>query len=80
MIAINDAALLKNQAWIDGQWVDAGSGDTITVTNPADGSTVGRVPSLSAEETRAAIAAADRAFDGWRSLTARTMATHPAES
>ena len=71
MIAINDAALLKNQAWIDGQWTDAGSGDTITVTNPADGSTVGRVPSLSAEETRAAIAAADRAIDGWRSLTAK---------
>ena len=56
MISIYDTELLKNQAWIDGQWVDAGSDNTITVTNPADGGTVGSVPSLSAAETRAAIA------------------------
>ncbi len=57
MIAINDTALLKHQAWIDGRWIDARSGNTITVTNPADGSVLGPVPSLSAAETRAAIAA-----------------------
>jgi succinate-semialdehyde dehydrogenase/glutarate-semialdehyde dehydrogenase len=71
MIAINDTALLKKQAWIDGRWTDAASGKTITVTNPADGRTVGSVPSLSAAETGAAIAAADRALAEWRRLPAK---------
>ena len=71
MIAINDTELLRSQAWIDGQWVSSGSGEAITVTNPADGSNVGRVPALSADETREAIAAADKAFVPWRSLTAK---------
>ena len=52
MISINDNALLQKQAWVDGQWIDAASGETITVTNPADGRPVGSVPSLSAAETR----------------------------
>ncbi|WP_319522585.1 NADP-dependent succinate-semialdehyde dehydrogenase [uncultured Desulfosarcina sp.] len=75
MISINDTKLLRSQAWIDGQWVASRSGDTITVTNPADGSTVGSVPSLSAEETREAIAAADKAFAQWHSRTAKERAT-----
>jgi len=75
MISINDTELLRNQSWIDGQWSESRSGDTITVTNPADGSTLGSVPSLSAEEIREAIAAADRAFVPWRSLTAKERAT-----
>ena len=71
MISINDIELLRGQAWIDGQWIDAKSGKTLTVTNPADGSTVGKVPSLSAEETRAAIAAAEKAFSEWSRLPAK---------
>jgi succinate-semialdehyde dehydrogenase/glutarate-semialdehyde dehydrogenase len=71
MISIKDTELLRSQTWIDGQWIDAASGSTIAVTNPADGSIVGSVPSLSAAETREAIAAADEAFGAWRRLTAR---------
>ncbi len=71
MISIKDTELLRSQAWIDGQWVASKSGETIAVTNPADGSTVGSVPSLSAEETREAIVAADKAFFAWRSLAAK---------
>ena len=71
MKSLNDKDLLHQQAWVDGQWIDAQSGDTIAVTNPADGSEVGSVPSLSAEETRAAIAAAAEAFVQWRRLTAK---------
>jgi succinate-semialdehyde dehydrogenase/glutarate-semialdehyde dehydrogenase len=63
--------LLRQQAWVDGQWIGAGSGKTLAVTNPADGSIVGEVPALSAEETQTAIAAADRALDDWRRLTAK---------
>jgi len=71
MISLNDKNLLRQQAWVGGQWVDASSGKTISVTNPADGSTVGSVPALSAQETRDAIAAADEAFVQWRGLTAK---------
>ena len=71
MKTLNDSNLLCQQAWVAGQWVDAHSGKTITVTNPADGSTLGSVPALSAEETRQAIDAAETALDGWRHLTAK---------
>ena len=71
MISIKNTELLRSQTWIDGQWIDAASGSTIAVTNPADGSIVGSVPSLSAAETREAVAAADEAFGAWRRLTAR---------
>ncbi len=71
MISIKDKDLLKNQAWIDGQWVDARSNKTITVTNPADGSTLGSVPSVSDAEVREAIDAADKALRAWRRLTAK---------
>jgi succinate-semialdehyde dehydrogenase/glutarate-semialdehyde dehydrogenase len=73
--SLNDNRLLRQQAWINGTWVDAHSGKTIPVTNPADGSTLGSVPSLSAEETRRAIDAAQRALDGWRRLTAKERST-----
>ena len=71
MKRLSDKNLLQQQAWANGQWVDARSGETITVTNPADGSTVGSVPSLSADEVRAAIDAAHTAFADWRRLTAK---------
>ncbi len=71
MKTLHEKNLLRQKAWVDGQWTDAASGKTITVTNPADGSTVGHVPSLSADETCAAIAAAEKAFDGWRQRTAK---------
>ena len=61
MMTLNDKDLFRQQAWIDGQWVDARSGKTIAVTNPADGSTLGSVPSVSKAEVREAIDAADKA-------------------
>ena len=71
MDILKETNLLRQQAWINGKWVDARSGKTISVTNPADGSTLGSVPSLSAGQTRQAIDAAGKAFDGWRQLTAK---------
>ena len=52
MMTLNDKDLLRQQVWIDGQWVDARSGKTIAVTNPADGSTLGSVPSVSGAEVQ----------------------------
>jgi len=55
---------------IDGKWVDADSGETINVTNPATGERIGTVPKSGRVETRRAIEAADRAFQSFRKTTA----------
>ena len=71
---LNQSALLKKQAFIDGQWVDAGSGKTFAVTNPATGALVGRVPDMGAAETQSAIDAAQKALPAWSKKTAKERA------
>ncbi|MBT0778446.1 MULTISPECIES: NADP-dependent succinate-semialdehyde dehydrogenase [Paracoccus] len=66
--------LLRQKAYVDGQWVDAPDGRTDLIRNPATDEVVGRVPVLGADETRAAIAAAERALSAWRALTAKDRA------
>lgn len=74
MLKLKDPALLIGQAYIGGQWGGASSGGLIAVENPADGSVVGTIPDCGAEETFAAIAAADQAFPAWRARTAHDRA------
>ena len=71
---LNDPVLFRQQAFIDGQWLDADDGRTIAVDNPADGERLGQVPRMGASETRRAIEAADRALPAWRALTAKERA------
>ncbi len=71
---LSDAALFRQQCYIDGQWVDADSGAAIEVTDPARGEVIGTVPKLGAQETRTAIEAADRAWPEWRGKTAKERA------
>lgn len=71
---LSDTGLLKNQAYINGQWVDAKSGNTFAVSNPATGETITQVAKLGAEETADAIAAAEIAMVGWRALPAKSRA------
>ncbi|MCW1403400.1 NAD-dependent succinate-semialdehyde dehydrogenase [Novosphingobium sp. MW5] len=61
---------LKQQCYIDGQWVDADSGGTLDVTDPGNGNKLGTVPNMGAAETERAIAAADAALPAWRAKTA----------
>jgi succinate-semialdehyde dehydrogenase/glutarate-semialdehyde dehydrogenase len=65
---LNDPALLREQCFIDGDWV-AGA-KQFPVHNPANGATVGQVPELGADETRRAIEAAERGFPAWSGKTA----------
>lgn len=55
---------------INGEWVQADSGQTIDVTNPANGLKIGTVPKAGAAETRRAIEAAHTAFLTWRKTSA----------
>ena len=68
---LKDAQLFRQQAFIDGAWVDADSGQTIKVNNPATNEILGTVPKMGAAETRRAIEAADKALPAWRALTAK---------
>ncbi|ADO47148.1 NADP-dependent succinate-semialdehyde dehydrogenase [[Enterobacter] lignolyticus] len=70
-----DPELFRQQAFIDGQWRDAHSGEVTAVVNPANGQRLGSVPKMGAEETREAIDAANRALPAWRDLTAKARAT-----
>nr|WP_315301129.1 NADP-dependent succinate-semialdehyde dehydrogenase [Raoultella terrigena] len=71
---LNDPTLFRQQAFIDGQWRDALSGEVITVTNPANDQRLGSVPKMGTEETHEAIDAANRALPAWRALTAKERA------
>ena len=71
---LKDAQLFRQQAFIDGQWLDADSGQTIAVNNPATGEILGSVPKMGRAETRRAIEAAERALPAWRALTAKERA------
>ena len=71
MITLSDPGLLRGQAYIDGAWVDADSGQKFPVLNPADGSLLGHVADCGGEETKRAIAAANAAWPAWRDKTAK---------
>ncbi|MGW7772280.1 NAD-dependent succinate-semialdehyde dehydrogenase [Pseudomonas machongensis] len=66
------STLLKAGHYIDGQWLSGSA--TYPVLNPATGETLAQVPRGGAEETQAAIAAAERALPAWRGKLAKERA------
>lgn len=68
---LKDSTLFRQQAYINGQWLDADGGQSIKVNNPANNEILGTVPKMGAAETRRAIEAADKALPAWRALTAK---------
>jgi succinate-semialdehyde dehydrogenase/glutarate-semialdehyde dehydrogenase len=73
-LELKDAALLRQQCYVDGEWRDADTGGKHTVSNPATGEALGTVPQFAAGETRRAIAAAKAAFPAWAARTAKDRA------
>jgi succinate-semialdehyde dehydrogenase/glutarate-semialdehyde dehydrogenase len=73
-LALKDPTLFRQANCIDGKWIEADSGKTIAVRNPATGEIVGEVPALGAAETRRAIEAANRALPGWSGMLAKERA------
>ena len=70
-LPLKDPSLLRQANLIGGAWVQADSGRTLTVRNPATGELVGEVPAMGAPETRRAIEAAAAAQTAWRAMTAK---------
>ncbi len=70
-VPINDPKLVREQCYINGEWCDADSGETVEVTNKATGEVLGTVPKMGADETRRAIEAANAALPAWKAKTAK---------
>ncbi len=74
MAVTEPSSLLAEKAYVDGTWIDADSGATFAVSNPATGETIANVPRCGVEETRRAIVAAERALPAWRARPAKERA------
>ncbi|MFL9857503.1 NAD-dependent succinate-semialdehyde dehydrogenase [Paraburkholderia madseniana] len=61
--------LLRTGHYVGGQWYESAS--TYPVLNPATGEVIAQVAKGGAVETTHAVAAAERAFPAWRSITAK---------
>src|SRR3954469_14362387 len=72
---LKDPTLLRTQAYIQGEWVNAAHHATHEVHNPATGEKVGTVPDMGAAETQRAIEAAHTAFPAWAAKTAKERGT-----
>jgi succinate-semialdehyde dehydrogenase/glutarate-semialdehyde dehydrogenase len=66
--------LLRNQAFINGEWCAADDGTNFSVLDPATGEEVAALPRMGATETRRAIHAAEAALPAWRGMTAKARA------
>jgi succinate-semialdehyde dehydrogenase/glutarate-semialdehyde dehydrogenase len=58
------------EMFVDGEWRPSATGETFEATSPATGETIATLPQGDREDARRAIAAANRAADGWARLTA----------
>ncbi|HXH02351.1 MAG TPA: aldehyde dehydrogenase family protein [Candidatus Competibacteraceae bacterium] len=69
---------MRNELYIDGQWVKPSKGGTFAVINPATEELIHHAPSATAEDVAAAVAAARRAFDKgpWPRLPGRERAKY----
>lgn len=74
-VKLDNPALLRSLAYIDGKWQAADSGEMFTVDNPANGKTIAKVANMGAQETARAIDAANKAWPAWRALTAKARSS-----
>ena len=65
---ITNKALIRSFSYINGKWCAALDGATFPVTDPANGCVIGDVARLDAEQSSAAVDAAQSAFPAWAGL------------
>lgn len=57
------------QQFINGEWADSASGETLAVENPANGQVIAHVPASGARDVDRAVDAAAAAFETWQHTT-----------
>ena len=70
-INIKNKALLKDQCYINGEWMEAKDGSSSEVTNPANSERLGSLPNCGTDETILAITAANEAQKSWAKTDAK---------
>jgi aspartate-semialdehyde dehydrogenase len=74
-LSLSDKRLLRGFSYVGGKWVSASDGATFGVSNPADGALIGEVASLSSDQSRNAVDAAQAAFPHWSGLLPQARST-----
>ncbi len=74
MLNLQDSGLLHAKAFINGEWIDADSGATREVRNPATGETLAAIAQCGTAETSRAVAAAKGALPVWQAKSAKERA------
>ena len=69
---LKDPSLFKEQAFINGKWVD--SKETFAVTNPATDELIASVSNLGSKDTELAIKVAEQALPAWRNKIGKERA------
>lgn len=69
-ITLSDSRLYRQQAYVNGNWIDATEDARFEVDDPSTGVVIATVPSFSAADTTVAVDAAERAFALWRDTAA----------
>jgi len=73
-LILADSALLKTNAYINGEWCGAADNGRFDILNPATGAVIASLPDMGVVETREAIEAADAAWPAWRQKTGKERA------
>ena len=71
LAALEDSRLLREECYVNGEWVRADNRKSFAVKNPATGAVLAEVPNMGAAETRRAIEAANAIWPAWRHKTAK---------
>ncbi|GJM13241.1 MAG: NAD-dependent succinate-semialdehyde dehydrogenase [Pseudohongiella sp.] len=75
MIKLEDPSLFRTENYVNGKWT-AGAAGHIEVLNPANGDLVARTVDGDANDARAAVEAASRAFKSWSKIPAKERAAY----
>src|SRR4026208_842940 len=62
-------SVAQQKMFVDGEFVDSTSGETMEVLNPATGEVIAEVPRGTADDVDRAVEAAKRAWEEWQSKT-----------
>ncbi|HEY9162991.1 MAG TPA: aldehyde dehydrogenase family protein, partial [Magnetovibrio sp.] len=62
---LKNTGLLAERAYLDGEWISAANGATMTVHNPSDDTHLGDVPDLDVAMVTQSVDAAATAFKAW---------------
>ena len=71
---IDDKALIKTKAFINGEWLESDNKETFPVINPATGEVIVEVASCGSEETNRAIESAEKARKDWSAVSVKERA------